>query len=155
MTQRTILLLAAVVLATSCAPVTHTSKLTAAPADALRCAANEMSSLGYRVSEVRESDGFLQGERSKHVSNPFTGAETFDRISVIVAAPKMRVVGECMSTPGSRARFPLGVPGRFDAPRMESPAWHIPSAEVRSETKRIATSCSGVPDSERASESGS
>lgn len=137
--KRMLLSVALITLVTGCTAATKTSKLSVAPQDAMRCAADTMASLGYSVSDAG-SDGLLQGERDKHARSPFGGQSDFDRITVLVSdsrkAPAMRVIGETLRSGGTRGLQRSqyeGMPMRF---------WT--SGAVRSDTKRIAETCSGV-----------
>ena len=142
--KRMLLSVALIALVTGCTAATKTSKLAVAPQDAMRCAADTMASLGYSVSDTRDVDGVLQGERDKHARIPFGGQSDWDRITVLVAdakkAPAMRVVGETLHSGGMR--------GLRSAQYESMPVRFWTSDAVRSDTQRIAETCSGVASEE-------
>ncbi len=110
MKWRTSLLIAAAAIAlTRCAPATATASLDAPLADSIRCTAVVLGSMGYDVITADERNGMVKGQRLKHATNPFSGAMDADRITVFLgpqdSRTSLQIIGE---TVGSQVgvRFP-------------------------------------------------
>ena len=130
-------------------PATARATSRANLADSITCSASALGSMGYDVLAADERNRFVQAQRLKHATNPFSGAMDADRITVFMDASEngtsMRVVGETIGTlsavrfPGFTQRRGAGIPGAYETGNRIVRKWT--SREVAGDTESVAQVC--------------
>lgn len=136
------LLIAIAVFAAACTPVTATVPIASLPDDAAACTAATLRSLGYEIVDDSGPDG-IKAERYKHVRNPGRGAGDSDRVTVVIANEKLRVVGETVRV-GS---YGLEQRQGLERARGGTETTRIgPSRQVRADVEKLTRTCGSAGD---------
>lgn len=128
--------------AAGCTAVTATVPIASLPDDAAACTAATLRSLGYEIVDDSGPEG-IKAERDKHVRNPLSARGDSDRVTVVIANEKLRVVGESVRVGDYGLEKRRGLErarGGTQTMRMG------PSRQVRADVDQLTRSCGSAGD---------